>query len=100
LDAGSSVFRERDDQLKICLLSIQEVARLINYGELPRCNEHHHLPFFDALRGIRNDEFVSVGEEFGLAAVTEQSSNNRTWRGRSSEGYQVMQLVRIQKGQP
>jgi hypothetical protein len=46
-----------------------------------------------ALEGIESDLLVPFGEEYGLVAVVEQASNNRTWRGRQSGGYQVMQLV-------
>lgn len=80
---------------KVCVLSTREVGRLEHFKELPRCEEHRHIPVWQALEGIKKDLLVTIGEEFGLNAVREQDSNNRAWRGRSSGGYQVMQFVKF-----
>ena len=83
--------------MRVCILSLEEVGRLENYNELPRCIEHHHMSPTEAVKGLESDLLVAVGVEQGLFAVTEQWSNNRTWRGRESAGYQVMQLIRAER---
>jgi len=76
----------------ICHLSSEEVGAWTEYGTRPDHSKHHHTSFQVALELIRLDLYREID---GLPAIAEQTSNDRVWRGRSSQGYTVRQLVRM-----
>jgi hypothetical protein len=79
--------------MDICLLSLAEVQVLEVNGQLPCCQNHRHISVSDAVEGVKIDIYRSVGEEYNLWCVCEQSSNSRVWRPTLSGGIEVSQLV-------
>jgi hypothetical protein len=84
----------------ICLLSFDEVLALQNYGRMPNCRDKHHkhISRHKALTMIETDLACTVGEEHGINAIVEHSSNGYVWKTRMSGGYNVRQLVRLVQG--
>ena len=79
--------------MKICLLNQLELRVLEVNGQLPCCDQHHHLSPSDAVAGCLIDLYTPVGEEYGIWAVVEQTSNDRCWRPTLSGSIEVQQLV-------
>jgi hypothetical protein len=82
----------------VCVLSSGEVAALMRNGILPCCKKHNHLRFLKAVKMVADDLACTVGEEFGLHAVIEHSSNGYVWKTRKSDGVNVRQMRRLVQG--
>jgi hypothetical protein len=84
----------------VCLIDKDEVARLTNYGTLPRHAEHTHIAFSKAVEGVKNDMLRTLDAQevrgydlHGMCLVTTCDNNEYKWKGKLSAGYQVRQLV-------
>jgi hypothetical protein len=76
----------------ICHLSVEEASAYEQFGIRPSHRNHYHTDTLTALELIRMDLARDVT---GLPAIVDQDSNNRTWKGQMSGGYQVRQFVRV-----
>jgi hypothetical protein len=56
--------------MEICVLSHEEVGRVKHYGLLPNHDEHYHIPYEDALRGLENEVYELVHVAGDAHAVT------------------------------
>lgn len=82
----------------VCKLSNEEVLALRIYGIMPDHNSHQHLRRNKAIEMIETDMACIVGEEYGLQAIIEHSSNNYVWKTRDSGGVNCRQMVRLVQG--
>lgn len=76
----------------ICHLSMEEAAAFEQYRIRPNHRNHYHTDRETALELIRMDLARDIT---GMPAIVDQTSNNRTWKGQMSGGYQVRQFVNV-----
>lgn len=53
-----------------CLLSSEEVGQLTHYGILPNHGNHIHIPHDDAVKGLKDEDFVLVDGRNGRHYLT------------------------------
>jgi hypothetical protein len=90
--------RGKSRGLRVCVISNDEAIALMRKGILPCCTKHTHQPFLKAVKMVADDLACTIGEEFGLAAIIEHSSNGYVWKTRKSDGVSVRQMRRVVQG--
>lgn len=84
-------------RIKICVLSVEDTARLENFGHWPRCQSHKHVTIAEANQMVRDDSHRWVGGTDTMVAtpvtmITPTYLEGRTWKNKPVGGPQGMKV--------
>lgn len=55
-----------------CILSSEEVGQLTHYNILPNHENHIHIPHDDAVKGLKDEEYVLIAGRNGRQYLTKE----------------------------
>lgn len=78
-----------------CVLSVEEVGRLLNYGLTPCHDEHYHIQPQEAIEGLHKEEYELVTTPEGRNYLTRPKQYMLAARPSGPQRIRTIQRVRM-----